>query len=37
MDQTTTALYCRISREDETNDYSSSIKAQKEFLKQYAI
>lgn len=35
--KTTTALYCRISREDETNDFSSSIKTQKEFLKQYAI
>jgi DNA invertase Pin-like site-specific DNA recombinase len=37
MKKTTTALYCRISREDDTNDFSSSIKTQKEFLKQYAI
>ncbi|AIO19045.1 hypothetical protein KQ51_01168 [Candidatus Izimaplasma bacterium HR1] len=32
----TTALYCRISREDEANDFSSSIKTQKEFLRHYA-
>lgn len=32
----TTALYCRISREDERNETSSSIETQKRFLKRYA-
>jgi site-specific DNA recombinase len=32
----TTALYCRISREDELNCVSSSIETQKTFLKRYA-
>lgn len=31
-----TALYCRISREDELNSVSSSIETQKTFLKRYA-
>ena len=31
-----TALYCRISREDELNCVSSSIETQKTFLKRYA-
>jgi len=31
-----TALYCRISREDEMNYISSSIETQKSFLKRYA-
>jgi len=31
-----TALYCRISREDEMTDVSSSIETQKTFLKRYA-
>ena len=31
-----TALYCRISREDEMNNVSSSIETQKSFLKRYA-
>lgn len=32
-----TALYCRLSREDERNETSSSIETQKRFLKRYAI
>jgi len=31
-----TALYCRISREDEMTDVSSSIETQKAYLKRYA-
>lgn len=31
-----TALYCRLSREDERNENSSSIETQKRFLKRYA-
>jgi DNA invertase Pin-like site-specific DNA recombinase len=31
-----TALYCRISREDELTDVSSSIETQKAYLKRYA-
>ena len=31
-----TALYCRLSREDERTDASSSIETQKRFLKRYA-
>jgi len=31
-----TALYCRLSREDERNETSSSIETQKRFLKRYA-
>jgi len=31
-----TALYCRISREDELNNISSSIETQKAYLKRYA-
>ncbi len=31
-----TALYCRISREDEINSISSSIETQKAFLKRYS-
>ena len=31
-----TALYCRISREDELSDVSSSIDTQKAYLKRYA-
>ncbi len=31
-----TALYCRISREDELNTVSSSIETQKVYLKRYA-
>lgn len=36
MKNTITALYCRISRDDDKNELSSSIKTQKDFLKQYA-
>ena len=31
-----TALYCRLSKEDERNETSSSIETQKRFLKRYA-
>jgi len=36
MKNTIIALYCRISRDDDKNDVSSSIKTQKDLLKQYA-
>lgn len=32
-----TALYCRLSREDERSDASSSIETQKAYLKRYAM
>jgi len=32
-----TALYCRLSREDERSDASSSIGTQKAYLKRYAM
>lgn len=35
-DKKITALYCRLSREDERADFSSSIEIQKAYLTRYA-
>jgi DNA invertase Pin-like site-specific DNA recombinase len=37
MEQLITALYCRVSREDDLIEFSSSIETQKTYLKKYAI